>query len=51
MELTKRKDENEFQYLWRVDNLIRDGKYKNWAEVTPIVNAELFDVHSQMTIT
>ena len=43
MELTKRKDENEFQYLWRIDNLIRDGKYKNWAEVTPIVNAELFD--------
>ena len=42
-ELIKRSDENENQYLWRIDNLIRSGTYKNWEEVTPIVNQQLYD--------
>lgn len=37
-DLIKSSDENYYQYVWRVDNLIRQGKYKNWKEVTPIVN-------------
>lgn len=43
MGLKKSKDENYYTYLWRIDNLIREGKYKNWEEVTPFVNSELFD--------
>lgn len=40
----KRLDgENYYKYVWRIDNLIRQGKYKNWAEVTPIVNKEVDD--------
>lgn len=42
-ELKKKDDENYFQYVWRVDCLIREGKYKNWDEVLPIVNSELYD--------
>lgn len=42
-DLIKKSCENEQQYLWRVDNLIRSGKYKNWEEVTPFVNSQLFD--------
>ena len=42
-ELKKKDDENYFQYVWRVDSLIREGKYKNWEEVLPIVNSELYD--------
>lgn len=41
--LTKRKDENFYQYLWRLDELILKGKFRNWAEITPYVNRELFD--------
>ena len=41
-DLTKLEDENQEQYIYRVNCLIKEGKYKNWAEVTPIVNKELF---------
>lgn len=41
-DLTKQKNENEYQYLWRVDNMVRSGRYKNWEEVTPYVNRELY---------
>ena len=37
-DLKRLDNENYHQYIWRVDNLIRQGKYKNWEEVTPIVN-------------
>lgn len=43
MEDFKRLDgESENQYLWRIDCLIAQGKYKNWGEVTDIVNKELY---------
>lgn len=29
--LVKRPEENEQQYLWRVDSYIRSGEYPNWA--------------------
>ena len=41
-DLTKLENENQEQYIYRVNCLIKEGKYKNWAEVTPIVNKELF---------
>lgn len=41
--LLKRTNENECQYLWRVDSLIRSGDYPNWAAVTQIVNEQLYD--------
>lgn len=40
-DLIKNIDENYYQYVWRIDNLIRQGKYKNWTEVTPIVNKQV----------
>lgn len=40
--MTKLENENYYEYIWRIDNLIRSGKYSNWEEVTPIVNRELF---------
>lgn len=41
-ELKKLESENYHQYIWRLDGLIQSGKYKNWKEITPIVNRELF---------
>lgn len=41
-ELLKLQEESELQYLWRLDGLIKSGKYKNWEEITPIVNKELY---------
>lgn len=41
-ELKKLESENYHQYIWRLDGLIQSGKYKNWKEITPIVNQELF---------
>lgn len=38
----KKTDENFYQYIWRIDNLIRSRKYENWKEVLPFVNAALF---------
>ena len=41
-ELKKLENENFHQYIWRLDSLIQSGKYKNWEEITPFVNEELF---------
>ena len=46
-ELKKRDDENYYQYIWRIDCLIREGKYKNWESVLPMVNSELYDDEAQ----
>lgn len=44
----KLDNENFHQYIWRLDGLIQSGKYKNWKEITPLVNVELFgDEESQ----
>lgn len=40
-DLKRLEGENYYKYIWRVDCLIREGKYKNWEEVTPIVNKEV----------
>ena len=41
-EFKKLENENFHQYIWRMDGLVQSGKYKNWKEITPFVNAELF---------
>ena len=38
----KLENENFHQYIWRLDGLIQSGKYKNWKEIVPLVNMELF---------
>ena len=38
----KLENENYYSYIWRMDGLVQSGKYKNWKEITPMVNAELF---------
>lgn len=39
----KLESENFHQYIWRMDGLVQSSKYKNWKEITPFVNKELFD--------
>lgn len=39
----KNPDENYYQYIWRLDNLIRSGSLPNWETITPYVNKHLFD--------
>ena len=39
----KLDNENFHQYIWRMDELIQSGKYKNWKEITPFINKELFE--------
>ena len=41
-EFKKLENENYHQYIWRMDELVQSGKYKNWKEIAPFVNAELF---------
>ena len=41
-EFKKLDNENYHQYIWRIDGLVQSGKYKNWKEITPFVNRELF---------
>lgn len=41
-DFTRLENENYNTYIWRLDNLIQSGKYKNWREITPMVNKELF---------
>lgn len=41
-DFTRLENENYNAYIWRLDNLIQSGKYKNWREITPMVNKELF---------
>lgn len=38
----KLENENFHQYIWRMDELVQSGQYKNWKEITPFINAELF---------
>ncbi len=38
----KMENENFHKYIWRIDELVQSGKYKNWKEITPLVNEELF---------
>lgn len=41
-EFKKLESQNFQQYIWAMDELIQSGKYKNWKEITPFVNRELF---------
>ena len=41
-ELKRKESENFHKYIWRIDGLVQSGKYKNWKEITPIINKELF---------
>ena len=41
-EFKKLENENFHQYIWRLDGLVQSGKYKNWKEITSLVNQELF---------
>lgn len=41
-EFKKLENENFHQYIWRMDELVQSGKYKNWKEITIFVNRELF---------
>lgn len=41
-EFKKLENENFHQYIWRMDELVQSGKYKNWKEITPFINEELF---------
>ncbi len=42
-ELKKLPDESENQYIWRVGKLIDSGRYKDWKEITPIINEQWRD--------
>ena len=41
-EFKKLENQNYYQYIWAMDELVQSGKYKNWREITPFVNNELF---------
>ena len=41
-EFKKLENQNFHQYIWAMDDLVQSGKYKNWKEITPFVNKELF---------
>lgn len=41
-EFKKLDNENFHQYIWRMDELVQSGRYKNWKEITPFINSELF---------
>lgn len=41
-EFKKLINENFHQYIWRMDELVQSGKYKNWKEIVSFVNEELF---------
>ena len=41
-EFKKLDSQNYHQYIWAMDGLVQSGKYKNWKEITPFVNRELF---------
>lgn len=46
--LDKHPDENDQQYLWRLDQAIRAGYYTNWNEITPKVNEVLFGTDEEL---
>jgi hypothetical protein len=41
-EFKKLENENFHKYIWRMDELVQSGKYKNWKEITRFINEELF---------
>lgn len=41
-EFKKLENQNYHQYVWAMDELVQSGKYKNWKEITPFINKELF---------
>lgn len=41
-EFLRLENENFHKYIWRMDELVQSCKYKNWKEITPFVNRELF---------
>ncbi len=41
-EFKKLESENFHQYIWRMDELVQSGKYKNWKEIVSFINRELF---------
>jgi hypothetical protein len=41
-EFKKLENENFHKYIWRMDELVQSGKYKNWKEIVLFVNRELF---------
>ena len=41
-EFKKLENENFHKYIWRMDELVQSGKYRNWKEIVPFVNNELF---------
>ena len=40
-DFAKLENENYHQYIWRMDELVQSGKYKNWKEITPFVNNQV----------
>lgn len=38
----KLDNENFHKYIWRMDELVQSGKYKNWKEIVAFINMELF---------
>lgn len=47
IDLKKRVDENEYQYLYRMGQLVDSGKVENWRSITPIINEQLRDDTSE----
>lgn len=41
-DFVKLENQNFHQYIWAMDELVQSGKYKNWKEITPFINMELF---------
>ena len=41
-EFKKLENENFHKYIWRMDELVQSGKYRNWKEIVPFINSELF---------
>jgi hypothetical protein len=41
IDLKKKKDETEEQFLWRIGQLVDSGSIENWASVNDIINTEL----------
>lgn len=41
-EFKKLENENFHKYIWRMDELVQSGKYRNWKEIVLFVNRELF---------
>lgn len=41
IEINKRPDETEEQYLWRIGQLVDSGQIENWKSINDIVNKEL----------